>query len=37
LAEQYVLRFCVGQTHTEEHHVSQAWRQIQKAAAELEQ
>jgi len=26
----------VGQTHTEEHHVSQAWRQIQKAAAELE-
>jgi aromatic-L-amino-acid decarboxylase len=33
---QYVLRFCVGQTHTEEHHVNQAWRQIQAVAAELE-
>ena len=36
LNDQYVLRFCVGQTHTEAHHVSQAWRQIQEKAAELE-
>jgi len=33
---QYVLRFCVGQTHTEAHHVYQAWRQIQEKAADLE-
>ncbi|MBL7178766.1 MAG: aspartate aminotransferase family protein [Desulfobacterales bacterium] len=33
---RYVLRFCVGQTHTEKYHVEQAWRQIQAAAAELE-
>lgn len=33
---QYVLRFCVGQTHTEKQHVKQAWRQIQAIAAELE-
>lgn len=36
LNDQYVLRFCVGQTHTEEHHVRQAWQQIQKTALELE-
>jgi aromatic-L-amino-acid decarboxylase len=36
LNDQYVLRFCVGQTHTEAHHVYQAWRQIQEEAAELE-
>ncbi len=36
LNDQYVLRFCVGQTHTEERHVYQAWRQIQEKAAELE-
>jgi len=33
---QYVLRFCVGQTYTEAHHVHQAWQQIQETAAELE-
>jgi aromatic-L-amino-acid decarboxylase len=36
LNNKYVLRFCVGQTHTEEHHVYQAWRQIQETAKELE-
>ena len=36
LNDQYVLRFCVGQTHTEAHHVYNAWRQIQEKAAELE-
>jgi aromatic-L-amino-acid decarboxylase len=36
LNDQYVLRFCVGQTLTEERHVYQAWQQIQKTAAELE-
>jgi aromatic-L-amino-acid decarboxylase len=36
LNDQYVLRFCVGQTHTEAHHVHRAWRQIQEEAAELE-
>ncbi len=36
LKNQYVLRFCVGQTHTEEHHVYQAWQQIKDTAAELE-
>ncbi len=33
---QYVLRFCVGQTHTEERHVKQAWLHIQETAAKLE-
>lgn len=36
LNDQYVLRFCVGQTHTEEHHIKQAWHQIQETSAELE-
>jgi aromatic-L-amino-acid decarboxylase len=35
LDEQYTLRFCVGQTHTEARHVRQAWRQIQEVATEL--
>jgi aromatic-L-amino-acid decarboxylase len=35
LNDQYTLRFCVGQTHTEAHHVHRAWQQIQKTAAEL--
>jgi len=35
LNDQYVLRFCVGQTTTEEQHVTQAWQQIQETAAEL--
>lgn len=33
---RYTLRFCVGQTRTEERHVKQAWRLIREAAAELE-
>ncbi len=36
LNEQYTLRFCVGQTHTEAHHVYQAWQMIQETATELE-
>jgi aromatic-L-amino-acid decarboxylase len=33
----YTLRFCVGQTRTEERHVIEAWRLIQETAEELEQ
>lgn len=33
---KYTLRFCIGQTHTEEEHVHRAWQQIQKTAADLE-
>ncbi|MBC7789203.1 MAG: aminotransferase class V-fold PLP-dependent enzyme, partial [Anaerolineae bacterium] len=29
---RYVLRFCIAQTHTELHHVQEAWRRIQQAA-----
>ncbi len=36
LNEQYTLRFCVGQTHTEAEHVRRAWEQIQETAAEIE-
>lgn len=36
LAGRYVLRLCVGQTHTEERHVEDAWRQIRETAQELE-
>jgi aromatic-L-amino-acid decarboxylase len=36
LNDQYVLRFCVGQSHTESHHIQQAWALIQETAAELE-
>jgi aromatic-L-amino-acid decarboxylase len=35
LGQQFVLRFCVGQTHTEPRHVAQAWRQIQQTAEAL--
>jgi aromatic-L-amino-acid decarboxylase len=35
LNERYALRFCVGQTHTEERHVRQAWELIQGYAGEL--
>jgi aromatic-L-amino-acid decarboxylase len=34
--DRLTLRLCVGQTHTEHHHVHQAWLKIQVAAAELE-
>ncbi len=36
LNHKYTLRFCVGQTHTEERHVKRAWHQIQETAKELE-
>ena len=32
LDDRFTLRFCVGQTYTEEQHVSAAWRQIQETA-----
>jgi aromatic-L-amino-acid decarboxylase len=32
----YVLRLCVGQTHTESRHVDHAWKRIREVAAELE-
>jgi len=32
---QYVLRFCVGQTHTEARHVADAWELIRTTAASL--
>lgn len=36
LADRFTLRFCVGQTHTEAHHVQQAWKRIQELASQLE-
>jgi aromatic-L-amino-acid/L-tryptophan decarboxylase len=36
LEGRYVLRFCVGQTHTQARHVRAAWELIQQTAAELE-
>jgi aromatic-L-amino-acid decarboxylase len=30
----YTLRMCIGQTHTEAHHVAAAWKQIQEVANE---
>jgi len=35
LDDQFTLRFCVGQTYTEEQHVSAAWREIRETADEL--
>jgi aromatic-L-amino-acid decarboxylase len=35
LDDRFVLRLCVGQTHTETRHVAAAWAQIQATAAEL--
>ncbi len=35
LNDQFTLRFCVGQTNTEEHHVVRAWKRIQQEADEL--
>jgi aromatic-L-amino-acid decarboxylase len=35
LNDRYTLRFCIGQTHTQAHHVARAWQQIQQTAAEL--
>lgn len=36
LGGRYVLRLCVGQTHTEERHVRQAWALLRETARELE-
>jgi len=36
LGGEYTLRFCVGQTNTEVHHVQQAWQRIQQVASRLE-
>jgi aromatic-L-amino-acid decarboxylase len=35
LDDRLTLRLCVGQTHTEEQHVRQAWEEICRAASEL--
>ena len=35
LQDRFTLRFCVGQTNTEESHVAQAWRLIRKAADDV--
>ena len=37
LSDRFTLRFCVGQTHTEERHVRQAWRLIQETASGVEE
>ena len=37
MQEKVTLRFCVGQTNTEKHHVEQAWRRIQEEARNLEE
>jgi len=36
LNDQFVLRCCIGQMHTEAQHVHEAWQTIQQTAAELE-
>jgi aromatic-L-amino-acid decarboxylase len=36
LNDRYTLRFCVGQTNTEERHVARAWMLIQETAKSLE-
>jgi aromatic-L-amino-acid decarboxylase len=36
LAGRFTLRFCVGQTNTEERHVREAWRMIRETASEIE-
>lgn len=33
----YTLRFCVGQTHTEEDHIKEAWRRIREAVTKIEE
>lgn len=35
LHERLTLRFCVGQTNTEQHHVERAWKRIQEVARNL--
>ena len=36
MQDQFTLRLCVGQTHTEFWHVERAWQRIQEIAEELE-
>jgi len=36
LDDKYTLRMCVGQTYTEERHVSRAWELIREVAAQIE-
>ena len=36
LNDRYVIRFCIGQTYTEKHHVEQAWQLIGETAESLE-
>ncbi len=36
LRDRLTLRMCIGQTHTEERHVQQAWKLIQETATNLE-
>jgi aromatic-L-amino-acid decarboxylase len=35
LNDRFILRFCVGQTHTTLRHVENAWRRIQEEAGKL--
>jgi aromatic-L-amino-acid decarboxylase len=37
LDDRFTLRFCVGQTHTRERHVHQAWKRIEELAAGFEE
>jgi aromatic-L-amino-acid/L-tryptophan decarboxylase len=37
LHDQFVLRFCVGQTNTTMQHVERAWQRIQEAAATIQE
>lgn len=36
LADRFAIRMCIGQTHTEERHVREAWQLIQSTAASLQ-
>ena len=35
LKGQYVIRFSIGQTHTEQHHVQAGWQEIKRVAKEV--
>ena len=37
LNDRYTIRICIGQTHTEEHHVENAWKLIREHAANLQE
>lgn len=36
LNDQFTLRFCIGQTHTEARHVKRAWERIREVVKSLE-